>query len=200
MSPNDFFRSTHPLPGKRGRYWTWISRSGIFGAGWLRERNICISMDKRKICRSTAGAAWLKWSRQLLCIYYAILVLHFFRREYKIVYSIFPRHNLCGCLIHSGKSMFYWCIDIKTTHNLWYNKMTTTTFRLGSSLGNQIFPKPVEFLHMRYSSSYCCWYFRENLFRFLNSKHKDQAVSKNTYYRFPNEVPFNRKNHFALCS
>ena len=28
----------------------------------------------------------------------------------------------------------------------------------------------------------------KNLFRFLNSKHKDQAVSKNTYYRFLNEV------------
>lgn len=24
----------------------------------------------------------------------------------------------------------------------------------------------------------------KNLFRFLNSKHKDEAVSKNTYYRF----------------
>ena len=30
-----------------------------------------------------------------------------------------------------------------------------------------------------------------NLFRFLNSKHKDQAVSKNTYYRFLNETSYN---------
>lgn len=27
-----------------------------------------------------------------------------------------------------------------------------------------------------------------NLFRFLNSKHKEQAVSKNTYYRFLGRV------------
>ena len=32
-----------------------------------------------------------------------------------------------------------------------------------------------------------------NLFRFLNSKHKDQAVSKNTYYRFLNETSYNWK-------
>lgn len=31
----------------------------------------------------------------------------------------------------------------------------------------------------------------KNLYRFLNSKHKDQAVSKNTYYRFLNETSFN---------
>ena len=31
----------------------------------------------------------------------------------------------------------------------------------------------------------------KNLFRFLNSKHKDQAVSKNTYYRFLNETSYN---------
>ena len=31
----------------------------------------------------------------------------------------------------------------------------------------------------------------KNLFRFLNSKHKEQAVSKNTYYRFLNEVSYN---------
>ena len=31
----------------------------------------------------------------------------------------------------------------------------------------------------------------KNLFRFLNSKHKDQAVSKNTYYRFLNEASYN---------
>lgn len=33
----------------------------------------------------------------------------------------------------------------------------------------------------------------KNLFRFLNSKHKDQAVSKNTYYRFLNETSYNWK-------
>ena len=34
--------------------------------------------------------------------------------------------------------------------------------------------------------------FREkNLFRFLNSKHKEQAVSKNTYYRFLSEASYN---------
>ena len=31
----------------------------------------------------------------------------------------------------------------------------------------------------------------KNLFRFLNSKHKEQAVSKNTYYRFLNETSYN---------
>ena len=31
----------------------------------------------------------------------------------------------------------------------------------------------------------------KNMFRFLNSKHKDQAVSKNTYYRFLNETSYN---------
>lgn len=31
----------------------------------------------------------------------------------------------------------------------------------------------------------------KNLFRFLNSKHKVQAVSKNTYYRFLNETSYN---------
>ena len=31
----------------------------------------------------------------------------------------------------------------------------------------------------------------KNLFRFLNSKHKDLAVSKNTYYRFLNETSYN---------
>ena len=31
----------------------------------------------------------------------------------------------------------------------------------------------------------------KNLLRFLNSKHNDQAVSKNTYYRFLNETSYN---------
>ncbi len=31
----------------------------------------------------------------------------------------------------------------------------------------------------------------KNLFRFLHSKHRDQAVSKNTYYRFLNESSYN---------
>lgn len=31
----------------------------------------------------------------------------------------------------------------------------------------------------------------ENLFRFLNSKQKDQVVSKNTYYHFLNETSYN---------
>lgn len=31
----------------------------------------------------------------------------------------------------------------------------------------------------------------KNLFRFLNSKHKEQAVSKNTYYRFLNDTSYN---------
>ena len=37
----------------------------------------------------------------------------------------------------------------------------------------------------------------KNLFRFLNSKHKDLAVSKNTYYRFLNETSYNW-NRFLL--
>lgn len=39
-----------------------------------------------------------------------------------------------------------------------------------------------------------------NLFRFLNSKHKDQAVSKNTYYRFLNETSYNWKKFLSLLS
>jgi len=38
----------------------------------------------------------------------------------------------------------------------------------------------------------------KNLFRFLNSKHKDQAVSKNTYYRFLNETSYNWSKFLLL--
>lgn len=40
----------------------------------------------------------------------------------------------------------------------------------------------------------------KNLFRFLNSKHKDQAVSKNTYYRFLNETSYNWKKFLSLLA
>lgn len=40
----------------------------------------------------------------------------------------------------------------------------------------------------------------KNLFRFLNSKHKDQAVSKNTYYRFLNETSYNWKRFLLLLA
>ena len=40
----------------------------------------------------------------------------------------------------------------------------------------------------------------KNLFRFLNSKYKDQAVSKNTYYRFLNESSYNWKKFLFLLS
>ena len=40
----------------------------------------------------------------------------------------------------------------------------------------------------------------KNLFRFLNSKHKDQAVSKNTYYRFLNEPSYNGKKFLLLLA
>ncbi|MBQ9927060.1 MAG: transposase [Lachnospiraceae bacterium] len=40
----------------------------------------------------------------------------------------------------------------------------------------------------------------KNLFRFLNSKHKDQAVSKNTYYRFLNESTYNWKKFLFFLS
>lgn len=40
----------------------------------------------------------------------------------------------------------------------------------------------------------------QNLFRFLNSKHKDQAVSKNTYYRFLNETSYNWSRFFMLLA
>lgn len=44
----------------------------------------------------------------------------------------------------------------------------------------------------------------KNLFRFLNLKRKDMAVSKNTYYRFLNDVSFNwmrekYKKKFYYC-
>lgn len=40
----------------------------------------------------------------------------------------------------------------------------------------------------------------KNLFRFLNSKHKDMAVSKNTYYRFLNETSYNWKKFLSLLA
>lgn len=40
----------------------------------------------------------------------------------------------------------------------------------------------------------------KNLFRFLNSKRKDQAVSKNTYYRFLNETSFNWSRFLLLLA
>lgn len=40
----------------------------------------------------------------------------------------------------------------------------------------------------------------KNLFRFLNSKHKEQAVSKNTYYRFLNETSYNWKKFLLLLA
>ncbi len=40
----------------------------------------------------------------------------------------------------------------------------------------------------------------KNLFRFLNSKHKDQAVSKNTYYRFLNDTSFNWTKFLLLLA
>lgn len=40
----------------------------------------------------------------------------------------------------------------------------------------------------------------KNLFRFLNSKRKDQAVSKNTYYRFLNDTSFNWTKFILLLS
>lgn len=39
-----------------------------------------------------------------------------------------------------------------------------------------------------------------NLFRFLNSKHKDLAVSKNTYYRFLNETSYNWSRFLLLLA
>ena len=40
----------------------------------------------------------------------------------------------------------------------------------------------------------------KNLFRFLNSKHQDLAVSKNTYYRFLNKASFNWARFLLLLS
>ena len=40
----------------------------------------------------------------------------------------------------------------------------------------------------------------KNLFRFLNFKHKDQAVSKNTYYRFLNDPSFNWTRFLLLLA
>ena len=40
----------------------------------------------------------------------------------------------------------------------------------------------------------------KNLFRFLNSKHKDQAVSKNTYYRFLNETSYHWKKFLLFLA
>ena len=40
----------------------------------------------------------------------------------------------------------------------------------------------------------------KNLFRFLNSKHKELAVSKNTYYRFLNETSYNWSRFLLLLA
>ena len=40
----------------------------------------------------------------------------------------------------------------------------------------------------------------KNLFQFLNSKHKEQAVSKNTYYQFLNEVSYNWSRFLMLLA
>ncbi len=40
----------------------------------------------------------------------------------------------------------------------------------------------------------------KNLFRFLNSKYKDQTVSKNTYYRFLNETSYNWSRFLLLLA
>ena len=40
----------------------------------------------------------------------------------------------------------------------------------------------------------------KNLFRFLHSKHKEQAVSKNTYYRFLNETSYNWSRFLLLLA
>lgn len=40
----------------------------------------------------------------------------------------------------------------------------------------------------------------KTLFRFLNSKNKDQAVSKNTYYRFHNETSYNWSKFLMLLA
>ncbi len=40
----------------------------------------------------------------------------------------------------------------------------------------------------------------KNLFRFLNSKYKDMAVSKNTYYRFLNETSYNWSRFLLLLA
>lgn len=40
----------------------------------------------------------------------------------------------------------------------------------------------------------------KNLFRFLHSKYKDQAVSKNTYYRFLNQASFNWRKFLLLLA
>lgn len=40
----------------------------------------------------------------------------------------------------------------------------------------------------------------KNLFRFLNSKHKNQAVSKKTYYRFLNETSYNCSRFIMLLA
>ena len=40
----------------------------------------------------------------------------------------------------------------------------------------------------------------KNLFRFLNSKYKEQTVSKNTYYRFLNETSYNWSRFLLLLA
>ena len=40
----------------------------------------------------------------------------------------------------------------------------------------------------------------KNLFRFLNCKHKEQAVSKNTYYRFLNKTSYNWSKFVLLLA
>ena len=113
-----------------------------------------------------------------------------------------------------------WCVDIKTAPKICYNKVTTTNtnqkgadFMIYQNNKNEHtsnkFSEAIKELQigklLRQSnivksygvSAYEVFQFLlllvfqgKNLYRFLNSKHKDQAVSKNTYYRFLNETSF----------
>ena len=40
----------------------------------------------------------------------------------------------------------------------------------------------------------------KNLFQFLNSKRREQAVSKNTYYRFLNDTSYNWRKFLVLLA
>lgn len=75
------------------------------------------------------------------------------------------------------------------------------SFRLENCYASLTFTKPCDV------SSYNVFHFllllvfqNKNLFRFLNSKRKGQAISKNTYYRFLNDTSFNWTKFILLLS
>ena len=68
MLPSGSSRSICPLPARHEKFWTPTNPSGISGAGWLRERNIFISVLKRTENKSRPAPGFFRGSVLLLFI------------------------------------------------------------------------------------------------------------------------------------